>query len=127
MTTATLSIDLNAIAANWQALNKMTGCDTGAVIKANAYGLGVDRVAPVLAAQGARKFFVAVAEEGVALRRVLGPGPAINGFAGIYWFYQQIWLLGHEGRTDPGFAVFKAFRLVDARGKRIMKQRRALL
>ena len=52
---------------------------------------------------------------------------AINGFAGIYWFYQQIWLLGHEGRTDPGFAVFKAFRLVDARGKRIMKQRRALL
>ena len=82
MTTATLSIDLNAIAANWQALNKMTGCDTGAVIKANAYGLGVDRVAPVLAAQGARKFFVAVAEEGVALRRVLGPGPAINVFAG---------------------------------------------
>ena len=52
---------------------------------------------------------------------------AINGFAGIYWFYQQIWLLGHEGRTDPGFAVFKAFWLVDARGKRIMKQRRALL
>ena len=82
MTTATLSIDLNAIAANWQALNKMTGCDTGAVIKANAYGLGIDRVAPVLAAQGARKFFVAVAEEGVALRRVLGPGPAINVFAG---------------------------------------------
>ncbi|WP_353627923.1 alanine racemase [Sulfitobacter sp. TCYB15] len=82
MTTATLSIDLNAIAVNWQALNKMTGCDTGAVIKANAYGLGIDRVAPVLAAQGARKFFVAVAEEGVALRRVLGPGPAINVFAG---------------------------------------------
>ncbi|MBQ0716274.1 MAG: alanine racemase [Sulfitobacter litoralis] len=82
MTTATLSIDLNAVAANWQALNEMTGCETGAVIKANAYGLGIDRVAPVLAAQGARKFFVAVAEEGVALRRVLGPGPAINVFAG---------------------------------------------
>ena len=47
MTTATLSIDLNAVAANWQALNEMTGCETGAVIKANAYGLGIDRVAPV--------------------------------------------------------------------------------
>ena len=39
---------------------------------------------------------------------------AINGFAGIYWFYQQIWLLGHEGRVDDGFPVFKAFRLVEA-------------
>jgi len=48
---------------------------------------------------------------------------AINGFAGIYWFYQQIWLLGHEGRTDENFSVFKAFRLVDARGKSIMKAR----
>ncbi|QUL36520.1 NADH:flavin oxidoreductase/NADH oxidase family protein [Erythrobacter sp. JK5] len=48
---------------------------------------------------------------------------AISGFAGIYWFYQQLWLLGHEGRVDPGFGVFKAFRLVDARGKAIMKAR----
>ena len=50
----------------------------------------------------------------------------INGFAGIYWFYQQLWMLGHEGRTDRGFSVMKAFRLVDARGKRIMKERGAL-
>lgn len=51
---------------------------------------------------------------------------AINGFAGIYWFYQQIWLLGHEGRVDDSFPVFKAFRLVDARNKQIMKARAAL-
>jgi len=50
---------------------------------------------------------------------------AINGFAGIYWFYQQIWLLGHEGRVDDTFPVFKAFRLVDARNKQIMKARAA--
>ena len=50
---------------------------------------------------------------------------AINGFAGIYWFYQQIWMLGHEGRVDPEFPVFKAFRLVDARNKSIMKRRAA--
>jgi 2,4-dienoyl-CoA reductase-like NADH-dependent reductase (Old Yellow Enzyme family) len=50
---------------------------------------------------------------------------AINGFAGIYWFYQQIWMLGHEGRVDDNFPVFKAFRLVDARNKQIMKARGA--
>ena len=48
---------------------------------------------------------------------------AINGFAGIYWFYQQIWLLGHEGRVDEDFPVFRAFRIVDARNKTIMKAR----
>lgn len=48
---------------------------------------------------------------------------AVNGFAGVYWFYQQIWLLGHEGRVDEGFSVFKAFRLVEARNKAIMKAR----
>lgn len=82
MTTATLTIDLKALAANWHALNRMTACETAAVVKADAYGLGIDRVAPVLAAEGARHFFVAVAEEGVALRRVLGPGPQINIFSG---------------------------------------------
>ncbi len=82
MTTAKLTIDLKALAANWHALNRLSGCETGAVVKANAYGLGIDRVAPVLAAEGAREFFVAVAEEGVALRDVLGPGPRINIFSG---------------------------------------------
>ncbi len=82
MTTGTLTIDLKAIAANWHALNRMTSCETGAVVKADAYGLGIARVAPVLAAEGARQFFVAVAEEGVSLRRVLGPGPEINVFSG---------------------------------------------
>ncbi len=82
MTTATLTIDLSAIAANWHALNRLTECETAAVVKADAYGLGIDRVAPVLASEGAREFFVAVAEEGTALRRILGPGPRINIFSG---------------------------------------------
>ncbi|MFW2349419.1 NADH:flavin oxidoreductase/NADH oxidase family protein [Qipengyuania sp.] len=51
---------------------------------------------------------------------------AINGFAGIYWFYQQIWLLGHEGRVDRDLSVFKAFRILEARNKRIMQERAAL-
>ncbi|MEP2735950.1 MAG: NADH:flavin oxidoreductase/NADH oxidase family protein [Erythrobacter sp.] len=51
---------------------------------------------------------------------------AIDGFAGIYWFYQQLWMLGREGRTDASFPVFKAFRIVEARSKDIMRRRGAL-
>ncbi|GLS87226.1 alanine racemase [Cypionkella aquatica] len=79
MATATLSIDLDAIAANWRALDKASasGVQTAAVVKADAYGLGITRVARALAQAGARRFFVAVAEEGATLRQVLGPGPQI--------------------------------------------------
>ncbi|KIN61361.1 Alanine racemase [Sulfitobacter noctilucae] len=82
MSTATLTIDLNAITANWAALDRMTECETAAVVKADAYGLGVAKVGQALAKAGARLFFVAVAEEGIALRRALGAGPAICVFSG---------------------------------------------
>lgn len=79
MATATLSIDLDAIAANWRALDRLTasGVQTAAVVKADAYGLGTTRVVRALAQAGARRFFVAVAEEGAAVRQALGPGPQI--------------------------------------------------
>lgn len=65
----TLHIDLNAIVANWQALAaKAPGARAAAVVKADAYGLGADRVAPALYQAGARDFFVALASEGRALR-----------------------------------------------------------
>ena len=79
---ARLTVDLGAIAANWRALDAMTACETAAVIKADAYGLGVDKVAPALAAAGAKSFFVAQAEEGVAARQALGPDPRIFVFSG---------------------------------------------
>ncbi|KDB03053.1 alanine racemase [Defluviimonas sp. 20V17] len=84
MSSATLSIDLDALAANWRALDRMTDgpTQTGAVVKADGYGLGTARVARTLAKAGARRFFVAVAEEGAAAREALGPGPQINVFAG---------------------------------------------
>ncbi len=79
MSTATLSVDLDAIAANWRALDKASasGVQTAAVVKADAYGLGVARVARALAQAGARRFFVAATEEGATLRQSLGPGPQI--------------------------------------------------
>lgn len=82
MSSATLTIDLQALVANWRALDAMTSCETGAVVKADAYGLGVGRVAPALAAAGVRHFFVAMAHEGAALRKILGPGPRISVFSG---------------------------------------------
>ena len=84
MSTATLTIDLTAIAANWQALDRLSigTVQTAAVIKADGYGLGSGPIAQALANAGARRFFVAVAEEGVAVRSALGPGPQINVLSG---------------------------------------------
>ncbi|ABG32742.1 alanine racemase [Roseobacter denitrificans] len=82
MSTAVLTIDLSALAANWRSLNALSDVETAAVVKANAYGLGVGTAASALAEAGARHFFVAVAEEGVALRQALGAGPQISVFSG---------------------------------------------
>jgi alanine racemase len=48
----------NALLANYRNLNKRAGTRTGAAVKANAYGLGVDTVARLLLADGCRDFFV---------------------------------------------------------------------
>lgn len=82
MATATLTIDLTALTNNWRALDAMTDCETAAVVKADGYGLGADRVARSLANAGARTFFVAATEEAASLRQALGPGPVINIFSG---------------------------------------------
>ena len=64
-----LTIDLGAIRANYRALRaRLGGVACAAVVKADAYGLGVAAVAPVLAAAGCRQFFVAHLQEAVALR-----------------------------------------------------------
>lgn len=84
MTGATLTIDLDAIAANWNALDKLSSdaVETAAVVKADAYGLGIDRVATRLANEGVSTFFVAIASEGVSLRRAVGDEPEIFVFSG---------------------------------------------
>ena len=77
-----ITIDLDSIIANWRALDKMTTVETAAVVKADGYGLGAATVAKALAKAGARRFFVAVAEEGAAVRSALGSGPEISVFSG---------------------------------------------
>lgn len=69
---AHLEIDLDAIRANWRLLAGRLGRTAcAAVVKADAYGLGADIVAPALAAEGARQFFVAHLSEAIALRPAL--------------------------------------------------------
>ena len=82
MSTGRLTIDLDAVVANWRALDAMTNCKTAAVIKANGYGLGSVTVAKALFKAGVRQFFVAVAEEAAPIRAELGPRPEINVFSG---------------------------------------------
>ena len=75
---ATLSVDLNALAHNFHALEAIGGVPVHPVVKADAYGLGAVPVARRLMAEGARTFFVARAEGGFSLRRALGPDPVIH-------------------------------------------------
>lgn len=82
MSTGHLTIDLEALANNWTALDAKSTGETAAVVKADGYGLGAVPVAKALANAGARRFFVAVAEEGVSLRTALGPDVEINVFSG---------------------------------------------
>jgi len=84
MSTGRLTIDLDAILANWRALDALSApsVETAATVKADAYGLGAPSVARALAKAGVRTFFVAAAEEGAALRQTLGDGARIFVYSG---------------------------------------------
>ncbi len=84
MSTGQLIIDLDAIAANWHALDALCAptVETAATVKADGCGLGAAQVSRALARAGARTFFVATAEEGAALRETLGDAPAIFVYSG---------------------------------------------
>lgn len=82
MTSATLTIDLGAVLRNWRALDAMSEGETGAVVKADGYGLGAAPVGRTLRDAGVRSFFVATAREGVILRDAVGHGVRIYVFSG---------------------------------------------
>ncbi len=69
-----LTIDGRALAANWRALDRLSGgAEAGAAVKANAYGTGIDVAVPALRGAGARSFFVAHWSEVPALARHVDP------------------------------------------------------
>lgn len=90
-------IDLDAIAHNYRFLRERAGRrEIFCVVKADAYGHGAAPVARRLAREGATRFAVAVAEEGIALRR-----------AGVEG---EILLLNYSDPADVG--SHRAFGLV---------------
>lgn len=81
---AILTVDLGALAANYALLcEKAAGAEVSAVVKADAYGLGLGPVAERLWMEGCRTFFVADVNEGKALRAVL-PEAVIYVLNGIF-------------------------------------------
>src|SRR6476660_6095564 len=64
-----LTVDLDAIIANWRKLEKTAvPAECAAVIKANAYGCGAEQVSRALASAGCKTFFVAGTEEAAVVR-----------------------------------------------------------
>ncbi|MEK9661474.1 MAG: alanine racemase, partial [Alphaproteobacteria bacterium] len=65
-------VDIDAVVDNYRRYCDLASpVPVAASLKANAYGLGMERVAPALAAAGCQIYFVALPCEGIALRKIL--------------------------------------------------------
>jgi alanine racemase len=83
--TGVLTVDLDAIVANWRKLEKAAvPAECAGVIKANAYGCGVEPVARALSGAGCKTFFVATLDEARAARAALPASAAIYVLAGLF-------------------------------------------
>jgi alanine racemase len=92
--TARLTVDLDALADNYRRLRQLAlpgRC--AAVVKADAYGLGMAAVAARLAAEGCSTFFVATAREALELRGQLADSQ-IGVFEGVPVGAEQLFLDG---------------------------------
>lgn len=79
-----LTIDLDALAENWRMLARASGkTRTGAAVKGDGYGLGIEAVVPALYDAGCRDMFVATPDEGM-LARQFAPEARIFVLAGVW-------------------------------------------
>ena len=112
--TATLTIDLRAIRANWRSLADMIApAECAAVVKADGYGCGLERVVGALLAEGCRTFFVA---------RSMASGPtngtsfgrasmiAVNGMRGMGPCCQMRHRSASALRMPDGMAAMPSWR-----------------
>jgi alanine racemase len=80
---AILTIDLGAVVGNWRRLRELSHpAECAAVVKADAYGLGMAEAARALARAGCTTFFVATLGEATDLRELL-PEATIYVLAGL--------------------------------------------
>lgn len=117
---AVLFVDLQALQNNWRTLDRIAGkAETGAAVKGNAYGIGLEEAVPALQDAGCRTFFVATPDEGRKVRMAV-PSAAVyvlDGFLpGAASFYAEHDLkpvVGNRAELDmlsaleerPDFAV----------------------
>jgi alanine racemase len=81
---ARLAIELGSIVENWRMLSRHSGkARTAGVVKADAYGLGIEEVVPALYHDGCRDFFVATPDEGM-LARLAAPEARIFVLSGVW-------------------------------------------
>jgi alanine racemase len=85
LATGVLTVDLDAIVANWRKLEK-TGvpAECAGVVKANAYGCGAAEVARALSNAGCKTFFVATLDEARAVRAAVPASAAIYVLSGFF-------------------------------------------
>lgn len=82
---ATLTIDLDALAANYALFREKVGaaCEVAGVVKADGYGTGMLQATKKLSQAGCKTFFVATPGEGIALRAAQ-PAARIGILGGLY-------------------------------------------
>ncbi|TPW32032.1 alanine racemase [Pararhizobium mangrovi] len=120
---ARLTVDLSALRANWRMLaDRAPGAETAAVVKADAYGIGIANAVPALVAEGCRTFFVAMADEGLRVRAAAPDARifVLNGFfAGSAALYRagdlipvagcradiEAWCAETDRTNPPAFAI----------------------
>lgn len=108
--TGLLVIDTQAIASNWHLLRKRVEYSKAicaAVVKADAYGLGMEPVVLALVQAGCRYFFVATLDEAVELRGIVGDqvficvlGGLAHGEADVWFKHQLIPVLFDVAHID---------------------------
>src|SRR6201991_2275070 len=83
--TGVLTVDLDAIVANWRKLEKTAvPAECAGVVKANAYGCGAEQVARALANAGCKTFFVATLDEAKAVRTAVPETAAVYVLDGYF-------------------------------------------
>lgn len=81
---AEITIDLSVLVANYRKIAATTDAPTAAVVKADAYGMGLSEIAGALLQAGCRDYFVAQLPEAVELRTQIGSGSRIFVLGGLW-------------------------------------------
>ena len=99
---ARLTVDLDALKANWLLLaDRVAPAGCAAVVKADAYGLGIEQAVPALARAGCQTFFVAHLNEGTRARSALREAGFVDADVTIYLLHG----------LQPGLVIHPYLRL----------------